>query len=641
MLLALLLVMISRFALGLGYNSPLPWYAITLYPALILFPLAAYTSALVTALLRYRLNFSFFLAGASAFLLADIFFIDNIYPITLALGIFFGAAFFMIFYHPRRIARFIYALAGALIIYGLFSFPPDKIHFSIRSLDREPYSEYLGGKITSYGEAALHKVDKESYRLSLNHTLLFTQDEKGEEIEELIHLTMLQYPWAERVLIIGHWGRALEELLRYPDIRSIYWASPVPELHSFLNDFMPLNIPEVDKVRILRGSEGRNFIDRFREENFFDVAIIALPDPVNIFFNRYYTYHFFRELRQSAANHSLTALRLRSGGRRRSPNEQILSAAVFRSLREFFPNTFQTYSKRPLILSSPERGFTTSTRALGEYLKTLENPPGHITPSLLNYRMRPPEDMHRFIDIPGSTLNTDLKPASLKYSFNEMIYSFGLWRGLLVEMTENVDPLIVYLIFFAALIAALAAFRKKTDFFKASTTFGFSAFILFFFIWNTAALLHSGSGKLYSHISLVALGGCAAFFLLLKLTGIKREAASYSRTSRFLLPAALFFIMLTVFFEISFSPPSPPAAFFMVLAGSFLIGGAGICAFISAFQINSSEKIAAKPVTLAYPIIGASAAAGLSIFILPIMGLVEVFPLNIILILSLLFFLNS
>lgn len=221
----------------------------------------------------------------------------------------------------------------------------------------------------------------------------------------------------------------------------------------------------------------------------------------------------------------------------------------------------------------------------------------------------------------------------MKYSFNEMVYSLGLWRGFLVHMTDRVKPLWVYGAFFLLICTAVFLLKKKDDRFKIIAATSATSFIFTFFLWNMASLLHSSSGRLYSLITVIILSASIGSFFALKYQKAKTSTEVYSRISTFLVITALFFIFTAVYFEFSLSPPAVASSSIITFIGSFFLTAA-IYSGVLSFQSETGQ-------ILFYSFLGSAGAFPAAVFILPVMGLVEVFPLNIIFLLGLVFLLNT
>ncbi len=636
--LLVILIMLSRPVFGVGFNDPLPWYAAYLYPAFLLFPLAAAAAFILKYIFESAktLNFLFLSAGLSLFFICDILFLKVFFPASIAFICSFSGFSVLFFLHDTGNIRRSFMFAAAALIFAAAAFTGGSLlNGLVRSIDRDS-RHYLGGEITAYGETSLHGDNGKISQVSLNHAALI-EHPKHEDIAKQIHLTMLQFPWASRVLLIGQSPLIVKEILRYPDINSVYWASPVPQMCSYFND----HILDMSRVRILCTTDGRDFIDNFGPADFFDIIIILLPDPVNIFFNRYYTSEFFSRIQRAAGRHSVIAITLEAGDEMISQNKQMLSASAYRSLKSFFPNTLHMHSRRSLILASQSRGFSASPLPLVEYMEIVEDMPANITLPLLSYKLSTSEKVRRQIDTPYSSANSDLKPASLKYSFNELIFSIGIWRGFLVRMTDNLRPLWVYIFSVLAVLGSIVLLKKKKDKFKALSAVSAVIAVYTLFLWNISVIIHSFSGKLYSGISVAALAAAAGIFLSFRVVNFTKNCDPYSMVSKFLVISSLFFILVTAYFEFTISPPSYAALFIIAFTGSFLLVSAIYPATISAereFEHGKPEA-ARTIVTACFAGAGVSAAGG--IFILPVMGLIEIFPLNTILLLGLVFLLNT
>ncbi|MGM0567595.1 MAG: hypothetical protein ACQESB_00090 [Elusimicrobiota bacterium] len=491
-------------------------------------------------------------------------------------------------------------------------------------------NKYVESQITPYGELAVHKIKNASYHISLNHTPLTNNSHI--DTEKNIHLTMLQYPWAERILLIGGTNKAVEEILRYPDVGSVYWGNVTPDIFSLPQDLFPTEVSDPQRLRMIKSSDARDFMHKFNVSDFFDVVIIDIPEPLNIFFNRYYSLEFFKNLSDVSVPHSILNLQIQAGENKLSKNEKNLSAVIFNTLKKNFPNTMQMKMKRTVVLSSPERGFTTSPLPLIEYLNSIDGVPETITPAFLHYTFAASEKILRQIEnAPPSKLNSDLNPISLKYSLNEILYSLGIWHDFILKSVNNIKSFVIYVFFILPAIAGIFVFKKKSPEVKTAISFSIICAIWTIFLLTAATILHASSGKLYSGVSYLAFAGLGGVFICLKLLYSDKKYISYSFISKYCVLASLFFLLATSLLEF-YLYPSIIIIALTVFTGSFILTGATAAAAANVFN--------KKPLLL-YATASSAAALALSVLLLPAINLTEIFLLNVIFIISLIFLLNT
>jgi spermidine synthase len=116
--------------------------------------------------------------------------------------------------------------------------------------------------------------------------------------EEQVHYALLQHPRPERVLLLGRGIAGLvTEILKTPTLTQIEYVELDPQLIALAKRILP---PEAwqsfrdPRLRVIY-EDGRRFIRQ--SDNSYDVIIMALPEPRNALFNRYYTREFFAEVK--------------------------------------------------------------------------------------------------------------------------------------------------------------------------------------------------------------------------------------------------------------------------------------------------------------------------------------------------------
>ncbi len=148
-------------------------------------------------------------------------------------------------------------------------------------------------------------IEKKNIRLYVNQKLDFNSLDEKIYHEALVHPAMIRSVNRARVLLIGgENGLALREILKYPDVEMV---TLLPFSQGILEVIQ--NTPEMSDLH-----EGSLFdrrvhiekmsIDHFlnKEQQFFDVIILDLPEPSSEAVSRYYTKELFQHL-----NNCLTA----------------------------------------------------------------------------------------------------------------------------------------------------------------------------------------------------------------------------------------------------------------------------------------------------------------------------------------------
>ncbi len=592
----------KRNILGLSYNASLPWYALTLYPGLIFLPFAFVMGLKIHSLFDNKTpNITFFISGVSVFLLLDFILLWQIPPLILSFAIAFLGLVISFFYSQKTAGK-VFRITSA--VFAVFIFSALLNNFENESIIKGGL--FNASSITPYGKAVL-KEENSDYTFLLNHKRIFSFPDK-KNIQETAHLSMLQYPAAENILVIGEWNTLANEVSKYPFVESIYWANPIPQSVDPVSRFISSETAE--KVRKLRISDPRLFIRRLPSKDHFDVVIISLPDPTDIFFNRYYTHEFIKELKAKMADNSIIALNInwKEGS---GKNADITTLSILETIRRNFNNTLEI---PPLIIGTQTRNFTTYWPALVEFLNSVDPRPHHISPALIRHRINSP-GFNISADITDIPLNTDSKPAPFVFALNNLFFEFGFISPRIINFTMNMKPYYIY-VFFAILFFTPAFFiSRKNIHSKTSFLCALSGIIFSIILYSQALSMFSYNGQIYRYVSsLIAsfiIGGAFIVYILKK----SRIEKSITRVRLLLFISGLFFIIITPVWEFSSSPlPIYLSLLFSLLCGGFFGGILSEC-----FKISEDRCI--------FPLFAGCAMAGaVIIFFIPITGIVNILP---------------
>jgi spermidine synthase len=115
--------------------------------------------------------------------------------------------------------------------------------------------------------------------------------------EPLVHPLMKLYPDPKDILILGGGdGCAAREILKYPEVQNITLVDLDPEMtklameHPVLSEINQRSM-EHEKVTIIN-EDGYTYLEK--QDNYFDIIIIDLPDPKTIELGRLYSYEFYK-----------------------------------------------------------------------------------------------------------------------------------------------------------------------------------------------------------------------------------------------------------------------------------------------------------------------------------------------------------
>ncbi len=622
----LLLLTTEKALLGLTFYHPLPGYAVYLVPALIIFPISISTGFMLSYFFTQKKFYvlSFFFGGLTLLGL-DLLLFHTLPPLYLAL---FGSLIGFILLSlnsPETLPRYLFGFVGVLLIFTFFSPITKNIPSLFKSFIRNTSIEFINTRTTPYGELTLLKDSQEYFTLINQSKLSSYPDKKASR--ELVHSTLSHYPWAKRVLVIGGNHTIISEILKYPDVESIHWTSPVPGNFKFIYENKKLSQPPEShkalRVRHIENSEAGVFIKNIKNENIFDVVFLAVPDPTNLFFNRFYTREFFETLKTTMSDSSIVCLTLQTGEPNTDIYRKTLAHSSYQALKEVFPNTLKMYNQKVYILASHNRGFATSHQALTQFLNAIERIPESISPAFLRYKLSTQKKAEEALNINKNIQNTTSKPSSLRYSFTQFILFSGILGEFFITFTEFLDLIYVYFLTAILIFVLYITSKKEKKLSVINCSLIMTSFNAGFFLYILILISQIYSGKIFSQISMILMGlfsGITVSIFLLKnkkYSSPRKQLKNYSIITGGGL-FIIFILLKTVFSEFGLT-----GSVFLSLTGGVLFGS-------NYYLIGNMYSILSqKPdyiYTIIFPLTGILLACLGTVFILPSVNIIWLIP---------------
>ncbi|MDD3627403.1 MAG: polyamine aminopropyltransferase [bacterium] len=156
----------------------------------------------------------------------------------------------------------------------------------------------IWSKQTKYQNVVLTKF-KEDYRMIIDGNLQFSSLDEYRYHEVLVHPVMSLVPGEKHVLILGGGdGLALREVLKYPEVKSVRLVDIDKEIVSICKENVVMqklnqNSLSSPKLEIVI-DDAYKFLER--DDRFYNVVIIDLPDPNNYSLSKLYSQEFYRLL---------------------------------------------------------------------------------------------------------------------------------------------------------------------------------------------------------------------------------------------------------------------------------------------------------------------------------------------------------
>ena len=165
--------------------------------------------------------------------------------------------------------------------------------------------------------------------------------------EEGVHYAMLQRSNPSEILLVsGGYAGLTAELLKYKNAHVDYVEVNGPLL-KLCEKHAPL--PENRRVRFIR-DDGRRYLAETSKR--YDVIIVALPEPVSLQLNRYYTVEFMKTVRSHLLSNGVACFNLPPVGNYASPERQRAISSVYNTLTAVFANVEVVPGERDYLLAS-------------------------------------------------------------------------------------------------------------------------------------------------------------------------------------------------------------------------------------------------------------------------------------------------
>jgi spermidine synthase len=217
-------------------------------------------------------------------------------------------------------------------------------------------------KSTPYGELSITK-DGEQTNVYQNG-VPYASDHNIIESEESVHYAMSQHDNPKRVLLIsGGVLGAIREVLKYPSVELI----TLIEQDNAIIDLVEKEVKPVEGVKIeLVAGDARHYLRTIRnsEQEKPDIIMVNLPDPTNATINRYYTWEFFKLVKDNLSPQGIFGFSLSGGQNYLGPHLRRLSASIYGPLKKVFPNVIIVPSGLNYYLASKNN----LTFSIGEHL---------------------------------------------------------------------------------------------------------------------------------------------------------------------------------------------------------------------------------------------------------------------------------
>lgn len=296
----------------------------------------------------------------------------------------FWSAFLLIFqkkYLWLKLTILFLALAFSVFIFWPYLINLNQITISFR-FENQKLMESVN---SPYGNIAVTKINNQ--KNFYESGLLLGSDQEIQFSEKLVHLSLLQHPDPQKVLLIGGgFNGAINEILKHP-VENFYYLELDPKLIEISKKYISPQFKKAltdPKVRII-SADGRHFLKKTIEK--FDVIILNLPDPSTLLINRFYTQEFFEEAKQKLNPGGIFSIYLTFTPSTPGKNLENLNASIFKTLKKVFNQVIILPEYSCLFLGSLNGNLTHNPEILIQRFKERKIETKFLTKEYLKYRL--------------------------------------------------------------------------------------------------------------------------------------------------------------------------------------------------------------------------------------------------------------
>ncbi len=231
---------------------------------------------------------------------------------------------------------------------------------------------------------------------------------------------LCQNPDAGRILVVGSGLGLCYEFLRLPQTEIITWAHCDNEYVQMADKFIPPKLKITDERLEASAVDIRPLLDK--KKQYYDIAIINLPDATSSVLNRYYTLEFYRQVKDALRPGGVLQVRV-AGGENILGTELInLGASTKLTLEEVFSQLVLTPGEETWFIVSDSEELTDNPGTLRDRFASIEGGKGVFPPEALLSVYLPDRtatalENYSSVDLPEKLLiNRDSKPLTHLYS---------------------------------------------------------------------------------------------------------------------------------------------------------------------------------------------------------------------------------
>ena len=480
----------------------------------------------------------------------------------------------------------------------------------------------LESRDSPYGRITMTRL---SGQISVFENDALAFETEGVEAEYFCHLSALQHPNPQHVLILGGGIEGnVHEILQHAPKRIDY-----VELNPIMLNMALQHLPHTTRNSLGAPNVRVTFADPrgfLRESGMYDLLLVGMPEPTSGQANRFYTREFFEQCALKLRPGGILAFRLRSAENLWTLPMTRRTVSIYRALDAVFPEVLflpgttniVTASREPL----PRAPEIMSRRLLDRKITTRIVSPNYIRYLFTNDRFF---EIENLLKREGAPPNTDVRPVCYQYAFTIWLSKFFPHIGLidfssLMERNVVKPPLSLLLWISLPLVFLLSRFlpvcRRVVLVFVAGFLGMVVETVLMLYYQMKYGVLYQDIGlMLMSFMAGLALGAMIVNRVMARMINKERLARWYA--VGLLVGFCLLCMVIATKITMSASLSLVQTTGFLLTAGLLV---AGIFAYTSLHGIEAQKSVI-SPLYAADLFGGCLGSLLGSLFLIPVLGM--------------------
>jgi spermidine synthase len=413
-------------------------------------------------------------------------------------------------------------------------------------------------KYSPYGQVVLLQKNNEYFLLSNNLLLFSLPDREILHSENFGHIPALHHHDPKNILIIGGSTKYIPMILQYKTENIDYVETDNHIIEIIKNNFGHLDYIFKDKRLNIYNINAEDFIKW--EKTKYDLILIGLPDPVNLYLNSCYTKEFFESAKDALTDSGFLALTLPGKKVFLTKVTSELNASVLGALAKNFKSV-RTISGRENILIASKKEMPYRFRIKQRLYKIADSPiisskeyiDDKMDTEKTNWFIYELEKISR----QEKLLNTKDNPQTIMFTF---LYKQAEFSPYLSVLLDNITKS-SHIIAFCAIIILLLLL-KFISIYKINS---FACTLITFLINFTAVFtLQSCNGQIISKIGFILAVFMSGIIFGMSLVRNTKRSISLNKKI-FLADFSFLLVILLWFFKIKFKVDTSPILMYLLL----------------------------------------------------------------------------